>query len=1460
MPKISIIVPIHNMQDYLRESLDSAVGQTLKDIEVICIDDSSGDMSAEILREYAKRDPRVRVITYEENKTASQARKDGALAADGEYLMFLDADDTLDLDACERLYASVRDAPVDILHFGMVIANEGNLPQSTVDWLEEFVTPYDGVLEGSEILEACFSENRLYGFSLTAKLFSADLCKKAFLRVRDGKFPIGEDKYAYFVLSYYAQTYRGMKDAALYHYCLGRGVTGHDAISLSQFEKFCSMGLVADAIRGFLVEESALQQHGASYLHARKELLMDCVANWSTRLSADDKLAGFALMQKYWEASEVLARIAEVVVPSISIIIPVHDMQDYLRESLDSAVGQTKPDIEVICVDTHSADASADIIREYVERDPRVRVITFPENRSISQARKDGVLVANGEYIMFLDADDALVPDACERLYAAVRDNPVDILHFGTLITNEKKLPQDRMDWLRAFVSPFDGELLGSEILEGCFSEKLYNFSLWDKLYSADLCKRAFSRIRDGRFPLGADKYAYFVLSFFARTYRGVPDEVLCHHHFGRGVTGHNLLSLPEFERVCAMALVANAIRDFLVEEGVLARYERPYRNARSELLQDCVDNWNGPLGANDRGAGLQLMLAYWDESEVRAKIAGVASAKIAEVARPKISIIIPVYNMESYLHQCLDTAVGQTLEDIEVICVDDRSDDGSAAILSEYARRDPRVRVITFLENRGESQARKEGVSAATGEYFMFLDADDGLELHACEKLSEEMSRAPVDILHFGTIFTNESTLPARRIEWLRRFLQPHDGVLEDDDIFERAFGADRLYNFTIWDKLYSADLCKRSFACIKDGRFPRAADKYAYFILSYYARTYRGLPDERLYHYYFGRGVTGHNLVSLRQFEGVCSMGLVADAMKEFLVGEGTADRFEWPYANARDELLEDCTATWGEHLAAEDRAAGYGIMFAYWDPPEVIAKIAKLNWAQQGHIARVLKGSASVAYRPRRVRTVGTYYHRVGNGGAERVLSILIKLWQELGYKVVLFTDDPPSSDDYDLPDGVQWVVLPSFFEIEPGTYLDRARALELAIKEHAIDVMVYHAWVSPILLWDLMLCKAAGVAFVTHCHSVFSYLARSNAPYFADMPFVYHLCDAIVALSEADRAYWGNFNSNVVPMFNPLTFDLDGLELSPLQGRNVLWIGRLSGEKRPQDALRIFAKVLEAQPDAKLLMVGSCSEQAFMENLHELIDELGIRDSVEMVGFQKDVLPFYRAASVLLMTSEFEGFSLALSEGQSLGVPCVMYDLPYLTLTRPRKGFIAVEMGDLNAAADAVVEVLRDPEYRITLGRAARANVEELAQFDFGGAWRRTFDDLSQKPVERPVDETTRIMWETLLDHYRTGTAVCDFEIRRRDKELGKRWELLQEATRLRGERYKQLQQRNSELSAARGDLKNSQLEINKLKEDLAISRKAQKKLRASRSFKIGYMITSIPRTLRKSLRGSGSSKD
>ena len=106
-----------------------------------------------------------------------------------------------------------------------------------------------------------------------------------------------------------------------------------------------------------------------------------------------------------------------------------------------------------------------------------------------------------------------------------------------------------------------------------------------------------------------------------------------------------------------------------------------------------------------------------------------------------KISIIIPVYNVEKFLPACLDSVLNQTLENFEVVCVNDGATDNSLNILKEYAQKDPRIKVIT-QENKGLSEARNTGLKNAQGEYILFLDSDDTIHpqtLEICHTLAQK-------------------------------------------------------------------------------------------------------------------------------------------------------------------------------------------------------------------------------------------------------------------------------------------------------------------------------------------------------------------------------------------------------------------------------------------------------------------------------------------------------------------------------------------------------------------------------------------------------------------------------------------------------------------------------------------------------------------------------------------------
>lgn len=112
----------------------------------------------------------------------------------------------------------------------------------------------------------------------------------------------------------------------------------------------------------------------------------------------------------------------------------------------------------------------------------------------------------------------------------------------------------------------------------------------------------------------------------------------------------------------------------------------------------------------------------------------------------PKVSVIIPVYNVEKYLKQCLDSVINQTLKDIEIICINDGSTDTSGTILKEYAQKDSRIKII-IQENKGLSVARNSGLEIAQGEYVGFVDSDDYVDSNFYKKLYDSAKKNKADI-----------------------------------------------------------------------------------------------------------------------------------------------------------------------------------------------------------------------------------------------------------------------------------------------------------------------------------------------------------------------------------------------------------------------------------------------------------------------------------------------------------------------------------------------------------------------------------------------------------------------------------------------------------------------------------------------------------------------------------------
>ena len=163
-----------------------------------------------------------------------------------------------------------------------------------------------------------------------------------------------------------------------------------------------------------------------------------------------------------------------------------------------------------------------------------------------------------------------------------------------------------------------------------------------------------------------------------------------------------------------------------------------------------------------------------------------------------KLSIIVPVYNTEKYIVNCLDSLVNQNLEEIEIICVNDGSTDRSLEILERYAGEDERIRIIT-KENDGLGAARNTGIDAAQGKYIGFVDSDDFADPNLFRLLVKAAESADADVA-IGNVYLyyddSKKTVPYRD----QKFYQTLNRV----GVFRAKDVPEIVENIGVWDRIY--------------------------------------------------------------------------------------------------------------------------------------------------------------------------------------------------------------------------------------------------------------------------------------------------------------------------------------------------------------------------------------------------------------------------------------------------------------------------------------------------------------------------------------------------------------------------------------------------------------------------------------------------------------------------------
>lgn len=452
-------------------------------------------------------------------------------------------------------------------------------------------------------------------------------------------------------------------------------------------------------------------------------------------------------------------------------------------------------------------------------------------------------------------------------------------------------------------------------------------------------------------------------------------------------------------------------------------------------------------------------------------------------------------------------------------------------------------------------------------------------------------------------------------------------------------------------------------------------------------------------------------------------------------------------------------------------------------------------------------------------RNISTVAVFFFRLYGGGTERVTASHVNLLVEMGYRVILITEEYCPEKEFKISPKVIREFIPYEKPLSKDTYEKRGRKLEEICAKYDVDLFLYESFGVKASFWDTLLIKMLGIPVIMQFHGILSMQMIYNRRKLRNRLATYLLADRVIVLSHVEELCWASLGVKAEYAPNPIEGSIYDLDYH--KGKYVLWAGRMDdSQKRPIDALKIIALVKKKIPDVKLVMVGGGDEST--DKIKIKAEDLGVADNVEIMGFVPNMEKYYQNASIQLVTSSFEAFSMVIYESRIAGLPLVCYDMPYLEMLKNRDSFLPIEQGNIEGAAEAIIRLLNDDRMHFEYSNKAKSVAKDFLSYSVSDALKKIFESVFEPYENGCANRTFGIGLETVLFHYDLGAEKYH-------------------------ERVNKLKRRNMELIEKNERLAEKNRRLTEKNE------KANSKLKAvkeSKSYRIGKLITLPYRKLRK----------
>ena len=781
-PRVSILMPSLNVADYIGEALESVVAQTMRDIEIICIDAGSTDGTLEVIKRFADGDGRIRII-HSDVKSYGLQMNLGLKAAKGEYVAIVETDDAILPTMCERMYAVATANAADIVKADYVRFS-GELSDSEC---ERTVMP-------------CTQNPDLYGKTVDPRddrralpftIICGNIYRRSFLESENIRFNETPGA-SYQDIGFFMQT--TLLARRIYflneHFYLYRRDNPNSSINSTG--KAFAVCREFEFIRARLmsredVEHDFSAEYGRemfySYWSTLHRIGAGLRADFIMRFS-DDLRAAFKRgeLQRSGFSKANWQRILEIMTmplafldkvfgpsepPSEKLVVALTSWPKRIKlvyKVIDNMFRQTRrPDKVVLYLSRKQFPDKKlpHLLTIRLERDPRFEVrytADIGSHKKYYRAFKDFPDAA----IVLVD-DDIVYPNTMLRdLMVQYRRSPhaVTCLRSHTISMTRKRTFSPYLDWMkeRKIVNEASPLILATTGGGTIFPPN----SLPPEAFDIDGIRKLAPTADDLwlKWHLLANRVPVKYITAYGKarleTIPGTQSAALVDINVGEnnndriwnGIVAANgdeaeLLTRLLYECYAfrfpmrVAPVVSWPVRK--LRGGILCLHENGLRYTFFHSFEKLF----GKL--NEICRRLSRSKSYWEAEKARRKRSvralrsqaseAAASKTSGQVPPPTlppippgsvaVSVLIPVYNAEKTLPECLDSILDQTLKQIEVVCVNDGSTDGSLEILRQYKARDSRVRVFVQA-NAGASAARNYALERAKGEFVAFADPDD--------------------------------------------------------------------------------------------------------------------------------------------------------------------------------------------------------------------------------------------------------------------------------------------------------------------------------------------------------------------------------------------------------------------------------------------------------------------------------------------------------------------------------------------------------------------------------------------------------------------------------------------------------------------------------------------------------------------------------------------------------------